>query len=174
MHFFCILEENANAKNNRGETPLDKARANKNNEVIAFLNQIQSKETKAKEVIHVAAFNNLLGVIAFLLDNEVDINTRDEQGNTALHIAVSCNFKELIEFLLRKGIDLHATNANGETALHTATLCNSLDLVEYLIEKGLDPKAKDKKREKTVSSFIVLYRIRNLNKIFYKSTSKTR
>ncbi|NXJ06103.1 RN5A ribonuclease, partial [Odontophorus gujanensis] len=73
----------------------------------------------------------------FLLDNGVDVNSKDETGKTALILAVKRKNKDLVKALLdRDDINIDDAGEDGQTALMVAVEKNSYDIAEMLCKKG--------------------------------------
>ena len=77
------------------------------------------------------------------MNNDANIQLRDNLGNTTLHKAVTYGRREFADELLEGGVDINATNKVGATALHYAVRSADLDLVVYLMENGADLTVKD-------------------------------
>jgi len=71
--------------------------------------------------------------VAFLIQNDANINQQDFQGHSALHYAVEHQNETLITTLIYAGIDINLKNHNGlnayQYALHTK---NNLNLANYI------------------------------------------
>ncbi|NXG58338.1 RN5A ribonuclease, partial [Hemiprocne comata] len=73
----------------------------------------------------------------FLLDQGVDVNSKDECGKTALILAVELQSLDLVKALLEKGeIDIDDADEDGNTALMVAVEKNDYDIAKFLCEKG--------------------------------------
>ena len=77
-----------------------------------------------------------------LLENPLDVNTRDDEGNTALLYASRYFVRDWQRrngwALLEKGADANAANHKGETALILAATQSEGDAARLLLEKGAD------------------------------------
>ncbi|MBV9576036.1 MAG: ankyrin repeat domain-containing protein, partial [Gammaproteobacteria bacterium] len=69
--------------------------------------------------LHLAARNNELEVLKYLLDHEknINLNYQKNDGWTLLHIAVSNGYFNMVEELLKRGADPHLLNADGNSPL---------------------------------------------------------
>lgn len=60
------------------------------------------------------------GMVAFLLDQGADVNSKNESGSTGLHQAIDANAVGLTKLFLKRGADTTVRNAEGLTPLHLA------------------------------------------------------
>ena len=75
-----------------------------------------------------------------LLNQGVNIETRDLWGTTALMFAADNNFQDVVNFLLQKGANINAQDHTGSTALELAcTEPSTHDIAMTLLDKGADP-----------------------------------
>ena len=70
--------------------------------------------------LHRAAFGGNKEIVELLLNNEVDVNVKDDYGCTPLHDAAEYGHKKIIELLISKGADVNAENDDGLTPLDGA------------------------------------------------------
>jgi ankyrin repeat protein len=86
--------------------------------------------------------------VRLLLDKDVDVNARDDQGNTALHYAARSfvgDWQQRIGgALLEKGAAVNAANHDGETPLILAATQYRAEAAELLLDNGADVNAKTK------------------------------
>lgn len=66
--------------------------------------------------MHLAAANNQIEVMKFLIEKNVNIDAQNTQGETALHIAASNNKKSAITLLLENDANTLLKDKNGKTA----------------------------------------------------------
>jgi ankyrin repeat protein len=141
----------ANAKNQRGFTPLQIATFDANEKVVKIILESFKDRSKAKEAantptpkgntpLHMAIEKNAINVVKILLDNGADAQAKGIQGKTPFEIALSSDKKETAKALLEKMIqykdrmDINFVNEKGETALFAAVDdLNDKDLVQRLI-----------------------------------------
>jgi len=105
------------------------------NETVRLLNKMWIEFT--------AALEGDSGAIQTLLEQGVDVNTRDQWGQTALHIAADRGNKEVVELLLEHGADVNSEDARNRTALYYSVEKGHKEVVELLLEHGTDVNAKD-------------------------------
>ena len=82
-----------------------------------------------------------LSIVQILLDNNLDINSRNELGETPLHIAVAKNDKELIELLIEYEPKTNiGTYKDNLTAVDYAEICGDkkiFEMIKKLNEKNI-------------------------------------
>ena len=99
-----------------------------------------------RNLLHTTACHGNFKVVQILIESEVDINARDEDGVTPLGWASGgerCN-RSVVRLLLEHGADIKAQTHSGQTALHRASShYGALEVVRVLLEHGVDVEAKD-------------------------------
>jgi ankyrin repeat protein len=108
--------------------------------IIKQLNCL-SIEEKNKRLIK-AAEKGRLDIIKLLIEYEVDINVKDENGDSILMIASLYNHLEIAELLIKMGANVNIKD--GDAALMKATRNNRLYLVNLLIKAGAYINIKNK------------------------------
>lgn len=87
--------------------------------------------------------NNVMALTS-MIDQGVDVNTRNESGQTLLMLAAMQYAREkLIEALIYQGADIRARDKNGMNALMHAAAKGELENAELLLQIGIDPDIKD-------------------------------
>ncbi|XP_056354203.1 2-5A-dependent ribonuclease isoform X1 [Oenanthe melanoleuca] len=82
-------------------------------------------------------YNSAVSIVHFLLEQGVDMKSKDECGKTALILAVEMESPELVTALLEKGeIDIDDADEEGNTALMVAVKNDDCNIAELLCEKG--------------------------------------
>lgn len=81
-----------------------------------------------------ACINERMGDIRQLLQQGVDVNSKDEHGATALMWSSSYGDVEIVELLLEKGADLRLKSSDGKTAIQHASSAGEVKIVEILHE----------------------------------------
>jgi len=76
--------------------------------------------------------------VEICLNNEIDINSKNEEGHTALMLAASMGRNDTVDFLIDSGADLNLASNNGWTALLWAASRGHLMVVKKLVESGAD------------------------------------
>ncbi|CAI9736520.1 repeat and SOCS box 3 isoform X2 [Octopus vulgaris] len=122
-------------QNSSGETPLILATKENKPDIIKAL--IEAKcdcymtAKSGNAAIHIAAQKDLLQCFQILLDNGVDINTRDPGQNTPLIIS---SHSECIEDMLEAGLDLNILDNEYRTPLWYALYSGRFEAVESLLK----------------------------------------
>ena len=78
-----------------------------------------------------------------LIQDGVDIETRDREGLTALMHAASKGRQDIVETLLANGARVNAVDRTGRNALMMAALAGDIQGVRLLVESGADVNAMD-------------------------------
>ena len=96
-------------------------------------------------------------ITRLLLQQGMDVNTRDKQQATPLHFASSIGHSEIALALLDHGADVNALDAGGQTPLHRVSLkyrsryedseSNCHHLAQLMLERGADVNARNKNQE---------------------------
>lgn len=131
-----LLERGADKtiKDNAGKTALDYA---KTPEIGALFDD---PADKGKRLID-AAMYGVLETVKKLLDEGVDVNSKDRYGETALIKASgSLVGMNVFNLLIERGADVNIVSSDrGDSALSIASGNNQLDKVRILLEKGANP-----------------------------------
>lgn len=78
-----------------------------------------------------------------LINNDVNVNSKDINDLTPLMYSIRNRNKELQQLLLNKNADINAKDNRNNTVLMFATLNDNFELAQQLINKGADVNAKD-------------------------------
>ncbi|EAY14432.1 hypothetical protein TVAG_426250 [Trichomonas vaginalis G3] len=97
-----------------------------------------------KHAIHIAAENDDLEMIQFLLSLGENINIKDKNGATPLHYAALDGCAKTVDFLVSHGADINAKDKDDKVPLHYTALRNYRECAKILISHGADLNAKDK------------------------------
>lgn len=90
---------------------------------------------------------NLLGfagnaeIAAYLIQQGVDVNLKNQINNTPLHISVKLNRTDVIKVLLKAGAKPNVVGENNNTPLHMAANRNNTDMVKILLDAGANPNS---------------------------------
>jgi ankyrin repeat protein len=110
-------------RDNRGYTPFQRACEKGYLEIAKLLIKDKSEFkdkillNPKKSALHLAIKKDNLELMKWLLENGLDINTKDEDGKTPLMDAVSNLKPSTVKFLLEKGASVNDTSNNGEDIL---------------------------------------------------------
>ncbi|KPM09270.1 ankyrin repeat domain containing protein 26 [Sarcoptes scabiei] len=102
---------------------------------------------KHQTVLHCAVKHDQNEILAYLLDNVIDIeiNSVNEQGRTAAHWASFKGYHQILDCLLRAGIKADERDQDGKTALHLAAEYGFKKALNTLIEHKSDIFSTDSK-----------------------------
>ena len=81
-----------------------------------------------------------------LIEEGVDVNTRDERSQTPLMLAAFNGNLEIVKALVERGADVNARANNGYTPLLLTTVtreANAVEIVDLLLDEGADINGKD-------------------------------
>ncbi len=84
------------------------------------------------------------------IEEEADLNARDDRGNTPLHLAALNLDVGTVARLLKAGANPNATNISGDTPLIYAA--SSLEKVQLLLQHGADINARATSRATVLSA----------------------
>ncbi len=86
-----------------------------------------------------------LDLINILIENNADVNARDNRNWTALMYVANNGSVEVVDFLIKSGAKINIQDNGGQTALMRACMHNKQsDVVKTLIKHGANVKVKDK------------------------------
>ena len=92
----------------------------------------------------VAASNGSVTKVRKLLESEIDINIKDNQGKTSLHHACSKGHLVMVKILIGHGANVNLQTNSKKTPLHLASKKGNINIVKFLISKGASVNAKTK------------------------------
>lgn len=93
--------------------------------------------------LHIAARNNQVEMILYLLSEKADYTAHNRDGETPLHSAVLMNRYDAVNAMLQSRVDLLTTDRFGDTVLHTAAFTENYELLDLLLENGADINAEN-------------------------------
>ena len=94
--------------------------------------------------LHRAAFWGYKEIVELLINNEVDVNAKDDYGCTPLHDAAEYSHFEIAEMLIGRGPDMNALDNNGDTPLDLASGKTADLLRKHGGKTGEELKAEEK------------------------------
>lgn len=134
---------NVDAKDEFGWTPLLRAVATKNKELVDFLiskgANVNAKNTSdGTTVIGYACMwgEENKSIVELLLSKGARLNVTDGAGRTPLFVPVMGGNLSIVELLLSKGIDVNSKDRNGQTALSFAEQNGNQEMIELLKKHG--------------------------------------
>ena len=130
-----------------GETPLDLALANKNEDAVVALLKLGEKhiqlQVAAGEAMEDATVRGYTAIARILLENGVDANKPTARGSTYLCDAALKGQTGMVQLLLDHGANTAVRNKWGGTALHDAALGGSAEVINLLIDRGAEIDARN-------------------------------
>ena len=144
-----------NYKDIDGFTPLMRATARGNEEIVKYLLDKDAKIDIKNNAGAGVIMNGVLGgipILNLLLKYGADINECDDYGANALHAAIQIKsqieetgneelaerFKQIIEFLVLNGCEINKKNKYLLTPLSIAFITGQLDICILLLQNGAD------------------------------------
>jgi len=95
---------------------------------VALAKAMMHKTSGGQTLLHFAAFLKYPALVSFLIEHEIDKDTRDHNGHTALHLASLVGAQNCAAVLLEAGADAEIVNVEGKTAQEVADF-NFADLL---------------------------------------------
>lgn len=154
-----LVERGALLNQEDGMPPLDIAIDNDNRSMTKLLlelgadaNFVTSKSCGFP--IHHACAHNATDIVQILLDHDVDVNVKNEDGITPLIYAAVQTNPQITQMLLNHGADPLVSLPQGETPLHILAECGHMPCIHhYLNHPRVQDivNAKDKRGYKPIS-----------------------
>ncbi|XP_054713567.1 serine/threonine-protein phosphatase 6 regulatory ankyrin repeat subunit B-like [Uloborus diversus] len=119
--------------------------------------------------LHEAAERGNLELVNFLLQNEADVNARNDRDWTALHAAAFNGHLEIVDALILKGANVSATVINGCTSLHYAVESGHEKITKVLLKHGANVDAVDKTCNNTPLHYAAKYGQEEIVKILLEN-----
>lgn len=118
-----------------------------NNQQIKSIDIIQDKSKYNGSALVVAAINNHLPVLNFMLSKGLDVNVKDKDGNAALIGASFEGHVEAVSLILQHKPDINIIDKNGSTALICASSKGFTDIARILTQNNADINIQNLQRE---------------------------
>ena len=143
-----LIKEGASLKirDNRGYTPLLRACEKGNLEMAKLLIKDKSEFKEKvllnpkKTALHLAIKKDNLELIKWLLENGLDINSKDEDGRTPLMDSVSNMKVPTVKLLLEKGASINDISNNGENLLSISRQTFNKEIISIIENKNQTSK----------------------------------
>lgn len=91
---------------------------------------------RGRGCIHFAAIGGRLEICKALVDMEISVDTRDDEGFSALHLAVLFDRRNVVLWLLQRGATADLATVAGDSPLRIAARYNFSMLATYLLGGG--------------------------------------
>ena len=101
-------------------------------------------EPRRQTSLRKAPYARDLVMVKALVEEGIDVNSRNSIGSTPLIGAASEGHIEVLKVLIAKGAGVNSQDIYGWTPLMEAAIRGRKDVVELLIAKGADVSAKDR------------------------------
>lgn len=124
---------------------------NGNNVLLELINEILETPPEKKEQI-----KNLISMIPWLIEEEVDYNLCNTNGDNALMLATKKKHFKVVESLLEFDVDPNYINNKNETALAFAAMKgkSNIDIVSLLLDYGARPNIGDEAGKTVIEKLI--------------------
>jgi ankyrin repeat protein len=93
--------------------------------------------------LHYAAMEGRVNAIQHLIDNEANINVKDNDGETPLYYAIMNGHTDIAILLISNGADIIEKGNNGLTPLHEAAAWGNAVIVKMLVDNGVNINDQD-------------------------------
>ncbi len=88
---------------------------------------------KGNSLLMLASYNNQLKLVKFLIENEAEVDKRNDRGQTPLAGVCFKGYFEMVKLLVEKGkADIHANNGMGTTPVTFSALFGHKEITDYL------------------------------------------
>ncbi|XP_046548455.1 ankyrin-3-like [Haliotis rubra] len=96
-------------------------------------------------ILHVACRGGNVKIVNYILmQNIVDINSKDDEEMTPVMLAASHGKREVFDILVIKGADLSVVDKDGDNILHVACRGGNVKIVNYILMQNIvDINSKD-------------------------------
>lgn len=123
-------------------------------------------------LICVAARNDCLSKVKWLLDNGADVNAvSGDRGYSAVMDAVWRKNYTMVQYLVEKGANLNFISTDGQPLLVLAVGNGNDKIVGLLLEHGAKPDVKDS-MGMSARDYALLFKKENMIKLFQKHSKK--
>ncbi|UXI15987.1 Sorting nexin-9 [Sarcoptes scabiei] len=116
-----------------------------NLEIVKMLIEAGCDCRKHQTVLHCAVKHDQNEILAYLLDNVIDIeiNSVNECWQTSLTMACMNNNLEIVERLIKAGADVNMKDKQGRTAAHWASFKGYHQILDCLLRAGIKADERD-------------------------------
>lgn len=105
---------------------------------------VHGRDNDMKTTVHYAAKCSSIGILEFLISQNVKVNVCDIYGRNPLHISALCGSNPSATYFVRENlISINDTDSLIRAPLHLACAKGHRDIVLFLLENGADRYLKD-------------------------------
>jgi ankyrin repeat protein len=152
--FSLTANEDIEAQDSGGRTPLHWAARNENLEVVLCLMErnakIGTKDDSGYTALHWAVWNEKADIVMALLDADADVTTQDNGGKTALHWAAKSGNSEIVKALLLRMPNSTLRDKEGMAAVHWAAFNSDAAVVNAFIDTERSNTLRDEQGRTTL------------------------
>ncbi|XP_038950970.1 uncharacterized protein Poteml1 [Rattus norvegicus] len=105
---------------------------------------VDEYDRRGRTSLHYACAHNHPDVVTLLLENNSNINIKDDEGCTPLIKAVQWQNTDCVSILLKYNANPNLSDFHGNTAFHHAASRGNIKIVQLLLEYNVDFEAKTK------------------------------
>ncbi len=132
------LVESEAKYNNRAAQRMVKCAVNLQGNIQA----LSAERCDANKLLHQAVDENAHGVVSFLIEHGVDINSTDSNGKTPLIVSIEKGYNSIADLLIAKKANLEITRkSDGVKALEIAISMKNESMAVQLVDAGADVNA---------------------------------
>lgn len=141
VKYLIEAKASLNIKDKHENTPLNDAVRQKHDAVAAELRRggayaLTMPGFKMGVQMCISAFNGDLKQLKRMLNNDVDVNSKDYDARTALHLASSAGHTNVVQFLLKMNVDVNSRDRFGFSPLADAVRHEHKDVQQELLAAG--------------------------------------
>ena len=132
-----LLNENGNADNFEGWTPLHNAAAIGEFEIYKCIaKNLEDKNPALNDggtALHLATEHGMFEIVEYIIGNIQKINPADDEGWTPLHVAAINDRLEIFKYIAEKSDNKNPALDDGVTSLHLGAQVGAFGIVDYVI-----------------------------------------
>ncbi|XP_067653126.1 ankyrin-3-like [Haliotis asinina] len=140
----CVLNQTSvdiNSKDCEEMTPVMLAASHGKSEVFDMLMKkgadLSVIDKNGENILHCACRGGNVEIVNYILmQNIVDINSKEYKEKTPVMLAASHGKNEVFDILMKKGADLSVTDENGDNILHWACRGGNVKIVNYVLKRN--------------------------------------
>lgn len=129
---------------------------NKNTVLMALIQEILEKDVKTKNLEQKEEVKNLIDMIPWLIEEEIDYNLCNSDGDNVLMLATKHKNLAIVESLLEFGVDPNYINERNETALAFAAMKGQSNskVISILLDYGARPNIADENAKTIIEKLL--------------------